>query len=84
MIHSSQNCPMYLAENGQWASSMSPYCDCTKFKEVATTPQAPTMPDALQKYLNALTVRNAHDTTTTGILSSWDGFVKFCLTGQIF
>lgn len=27
MIHT-QNCPVYLAENGQWSSSMSPYCNC--------------------------------------------------------
>ena len=28
MIHISNNCPMYLAENGQWSSTMNPYCIC--------------------------------------------------------
>ena len=27
-IYHTQNCPVYLVQNGQWSSSMSPYCNC--------------------------------------------------------
>ena len=29
-MHKSNTCPMYMAENGQWSSSMSPWCTCDK------------------------------------------------------
>ena len=28
MMHKSNSCPAYLAENNQWSSPMTPYCNC--------------------------------------------------------
>lgn len=33
IIYHTQNCPVYLAQNGQWGSSMSPYCNCNGFSQ---------------------------------------------------
>ena len=30
LYYHTQNCPVYLAENGQWSFSMSPYCNCNQ------------------------------------------------------
>ena len=43
MIHTSQNCPIYLSENGRWSNSMSLSCDCQQailldsYKEIKGT-----------------------------------------------
>ena len=36
MIHKSNSCPMYLAENGQWSSTLTPYCNCD-IPKISTT-----------------------------------------------
>jgi hypothetical protein len=35
IIYHTQNCPIYIAQNGQWSSSMSPHCNCNGFSHSA-------------------------------------------------
>lgn len=30
IYYHTQSCPVYMAKNGQWSSSMSPYCNCNQ------------------------------------------------------